>query len=290
MSHPTKGYNVWTGNYLVSQQFCFSSNIQIDVKCVYYIYIWLLSRYMIYSKYCFLSYLSYIISVYYHYLSSNLNETISHHEGLLIHGSFFTREATVPPRAEVPWLSEVCTTWYQKALGATKSDKSCRLPFLWLEPTTSGRPKKNTVQIFCAVKNCQKEWELYILGVFDSWNIDVASSRLTIPMPMNHAWASTFAKSTTPSTELKGTRWYKYNNWSNIKLQWLELFKHVETLPSFMNHHKHSQMQDMRSVEKLSSQLFADMEEYGYVREESDLTLLHTQINIPLMALVILQS
>ena len=56
-----------------------------------------------------------------------------------------------------------------------------------------------------------------------------------------------------------------------------------------MNHHKYSQMQDMRSVEKLSSQLFADMEGYGYVREESDLTLLHTRINIPLMALVILQ-
>lgn len=37
---------------------------------------------MIYSKYDFLSYLSYIISVYYHHLSSNLNETISHHEGL----------------------------------------------------------------------------------------------------------------------------------------------------------------------------------------------------------------
>ena len=132
-------------------------NVYIIYMIIYYLDVW--------YTYYFISYLSYIISVYYHYLSSNLNETISHHEGVLIHRSFFGKEATVPPRAEVLWLSEVCTTWYQKALGATKSDKSCRLPFLWLEPTTSGRPKKNTVlfRYFVQLKIAknQKEWELF---------------------------------------------------------------------------------------------------------------------------------
>lgn len=138
--------------------------MQIDVKCAYYIYIY--AYYLdIYNIHIISYHIFHILYLCIMIIYPQIHYC-SHHEDLLIHGSFFGKEATVPPRAEVLWLSEVCTTWYQKALGATKSDKSCRRPAAFFVTWTYHLRKTqekyfSDILLQLKIAKKQKEWELF---------------------------------------------------------------------------------------------------------------------------------